>query len=472
LIGIARHAPEAPRKWPCQFKGIHALRTKSQLAIAFAVIGSLATVAVPTLPLAAAHAQQGTSQPSSAAARPVGVIKTISGKFITITPDAGSEVTVVAQDSTRFLRVAPGQKDLKDATPVQLEDLQVGDRILVRGKLADDSESVLASSIVVMKRIDVEAKQQREREDWQKRGVGGLVSAVDPVTGTITISTTAGGATKTIAVHSSKDAVLRRYAPDSVKFDDAKSGTLDQIKPGDQLRARGTRSADGSELTAEEIVSGSFRNIAGMITSVNSAANTITVMDLIAKKPVLVKVTSESQLRKFSPEMAQRIAMRLKRAPGDAAPSTEPAAGAPSAATHSPPQTQRPAGFPTKNAPAGAPPAGVGPGAQSVVAGPSQQSQRATGFPGRQPGEVPSGGAPDLQQILSRMPAATLADLQKGDAVMIVSTQGSSGGEVTAITLLGGVEPILASSPKGSQPMVLSPWSLGQAGGDAAAGTP
>jgi hypothetical protein len=442
------------------------LRTQSRSVIAFALVGSLGSLPVATLSFAAPRVEQGTPQAASpnSAARPVGTIKTISGKFITLAPDAGPDVAVLAQDSTRFLRVAPGQKDLKGAATIQLQDLQVGDRILVRGTLADDSKSVLAASIVVMKRTDVEAKQQSEREDWQKRGAGGLVNAVDLASGTITISTTAAGATKTMAVHSSKDTVLRRYAPDSVKFDDAKPGTLDQIKTGDQLRARGTRSADGGELTAEEIVSGAFRNIAGTITSVDSTAGTITVTDLIAKKPVLVKVTSESQLRKFSPEMAQRIAMRLKRAPGDPQPADSGAAGAKSTAAGTLQQARR--------APADVPPSGAGPGAKSAVATPSQQSQRPAGFPGRQLGDMPSGGPPDLQQILSRMPAATLADLQKGDAVMIVSTQGSASGEVTAITLLGGVEPILASSPKGSQAMVLSPWSLGQAGGDAAAGTP
>ena len=48
----------------------------------------------------------------------------------------------------------------------------------------------------------------------------------------------------------------------------------------------------------------------------------------------------------------------------------------------------------------------------------------------------------DLQQIISRMPAATISDLQKGDAVMLVGTEATSS-EVTAITLLAGVEPIL-----------------------------
>lgn len=66
------------------------------------------------------------------------------------------------------------------------------------------------------------------------------------------------------------------------------------------------------------------------------------------------------------------------------------------------------------------------------------------------------------------MPAATLADLQKGDAVMIVGTSNSGGTATTAITLLAGVEPILQASPNGGQSL-LTPWSLsGAPGGEAA----
>ena len=109
-----------------------------------------------------------------------------------------------------------------------------------------------------------------------------------------------------------KDTVLRRYAPDSVQFDDAKPSSLEQIKAGDQLRARGARSADGSEFAAEEIVSGSFRNIAGTISNVDAATNAITVMDLVTKKPVVVKISTQSQLLKLPPQMAQGMAMQLK----------------------------------------------------------------------------------------------------------------------------------------------------------------
>jgi hypothetical protein len=287
-----------------------------------------------------------------------------------------------------------------------------------------------------MKKADVDTKQQHDLQDWQRRGVGGLVSAVDTASGTVTISATSLAGAKSIAVHTSKDTVVRRYAPDSVKFDDAKPSSLDQVKVGDQLRARGLRNADGSEVTAEEIVAGAFRNIAGTISSIDAAANTIGVADLITKKPVVVKISPESQLRKLTPQMAQLMAQRFKggQTEGSAAPAPA-AAGQPGAQAGSTPAAGRPAD-------------GRG------------------GAGGSRGG---AGGGADLQQLLSRVPPASLSDLQKGDAVMIVSTEGTASGAVIAITLVGGVEPILQASPNGGgQGMILPPWSLdapGEAGG-------
>ena len=384
-----------------------------------------------------ASAGQQAPAPSPAAARPVGTIKSISGNTITLTTDAGSDVTVLIQEATKLVRIAPGQRDLKDATSIRLQDVQPGDRILVRGKLAEDGKSVLAASVIAMKKGDLAEKQTREREEWQKHGAGGLVSSVDAASSTITIALPAVGEKKNVAVHFSKDTILRRYAPDSVKFDDAKPAPFDRIKPGDQLRARGARNADGSELTADEIVSGTFRNIAGTISAVDPSAGTVTVQDLVTKKTVIVKIASESQLRKLPAPMAQRIAMRLKGIPADATP---PAAanGAPSAA-----QTPQPNGVQ---------PGGPGAG----------------GFGGM--GRPAGAGPPDLQQAINRMPAAALSDLQKGDAVMLVATEGGPGGMPTVITLLGGVEPILQAGPNSTASTILSPWSLGSgAGGEAAA---
>ena len=401
---------------------------------------ALAAIPARTLSarLAPSHAGPAQAQTQSAITQQVGTVKAINGNTLTLTSDAGAEVAVTVQDTTKIVQVAPGQKDLKSAVPIHLTDLQPGDRILVRSRTAPDAKTPMAVGIIAMKATDVAAKQSQEREDWQRRGIGGLVSAVDAATGTVTISTGAGGAVKTIAIHTTKSTILRRYAPDSVKFDDAKPAPLDQIKPGDQLRARGTRSADGNEFQADEIVWGTFRNIVGIITSVDPSANTITLTDLITKKPVVVKVTDQSQLRKLPDRMAQFIAFRLKGAPGGAG----AAAGA---APNSSPTVARE-------------------GAPGAAEGPANGGQRAAGT---------GGGRADFQQIVNRLPAATLSDFQKGEAIMVVSTQGTDSAGVTAITLLGGVEPILAAAPAGnaSQAMILSPWSLGAPAGDAAGGT-
>jgi hypothetical protein len=374
-------------------------------------------------------AQQG-APASNPATRPVGTIKTINGRTIVLTTDAKAEVTIQVQDDARLVRIAPGQTDLKDAVPIQLQDLLPGDRILVRGKMAEDGKTVIAASVIAMKQTDIATKQAHERDEWQKHGVGGLVSAIDAGGGTIKISTNALGAAKDVSIHVSKQTVLRRYAPDSVKFDDAKPSSIEQIKVGDQLRARGTRSADGTELTADEVVSGTFRNIAGMINAIDASGGTITVMDLVAKKSIIVKVTADTQLRKLAPAMAQRIAMRLKGAPD--APAGGSATGSPTA---KPAETS----------------SGGQAGGQSGA--------------GRTGGTGGAGGG-DLQQTLSRMPAATLADLEKGDAVMIVTTEGTQEGGVTAITLLAGVEPLLQAAGASS---ILTPWTMGAApGGDAA----
>ncbi|HTU36099.1 MAG TPA: hypothetical protein VMF66_20030 [Candidatus Acidoferrum sp.] len=361
------------------------------------------------------------------AAKQLGTIRAVSGDTLTLVTDSGVQVTVQVPSGIRIVRVSPGQTSLKDATPIHLEDLQPGDRILVSGRLSDDSKTLVAAIVISMKSADLQAAHQQEQEEW-RRGVGGLVNSVDPGTGTITISVAAAGGKRTIAVHTTSATSFRRYAPDSVKFDDAKPSTITAIQSGDQLRARGERSADGSDFSAQAIVSGSFRNIAGTVVSTDASAGTVTVKDLATKKNVVVKVTQDSDARKLPEQVAQFIAMRLRGA--------------------------GPAGANGQNGGQGRP---AGQGNQPMANGGGAMAHR---------------GTPDFQQILNRMPRTQVSDLQKGDAVMIVSTQGSTSGEVTAITLLAGVEPIL-EAPGGG--MDLSPWSLGAApstGDDTGGGTP
>ncbi|MFI5097477.1 MAG: hypothetical protein ACHQT6_05840 [Candidatus Acidiferrales bacterium] len=392
------------------------------------------------------RAGQGTpAAPAPKSPPALGTIKTISGNTLTLTTDAGAEIKVVVSQDAKLLRVPPGSKDLKEAAPLQFADLQAGDRILVRGKPGDDPNSMVASSVVAMKKTDIAEKQAHEREEWQRHGIGGLVRSVDAFSGVITIGTTTATGNKDVAIHTAPTTILRRYAPGSVKFDDAKPSTLVEIKTGDQLRARGTRNADGSEFTAEEIVSGAFRNIAGMIVSIDAGGGSFTVNDLGTKKNVEVKLLADSQLRKLPKPMAQRIAMQLKGAPADAAGSGD--AAKPGTAPSAPSTAPAPQGQP-----------GTGAGARGGSGGGMNGVGRA--------------GGGDLQQMLSRLPANSLADFQKGDAVMIVATADHDASKTTAITVLGGVEPILQASPQGQAASILTPWSLNNGGDAAAAGTP
>ena len=392
---------------------------------------ALAVILVQAMAVAPALAQDAT-KPS--VARKLGAIKSISGSTITLAPDSGADVLVNVQPNAKLLRIAPGAKDLKDAAPVQLQDLQVGDRVRVRGLAAADG-SISALEVIVMAHSDIEARHQQEQQDWQKRGMGGLVSSANPATGSVTISVTGLSGKKEVTINTTKSTVIRRYAPDSVKFDDAKTSSLADIRPGDQLRARGEKSADGTSMQAEEIVTGSFRNIAGTVNSVDASAGTINVQDLLTKKAVVVKITPESQLHKLPAEFAQRIATRLK---GSLPPGT-PGAAAPNG----------------ENGAQGGSPSGKPNGTPTSTAG--------AGMNGGMGGGTRAGGG-DFSQFLNRLPAVTLPDLHKGDAILVVATEGNSTSS-TAITLLSGVEPILQAAPSASQAMMLTPWSLGGAPG-------
>jgi len=381
------------------------------------------------------------------AAKAVGSVKSVSGNSFILTVDAGAEIAVTIAESARILRTSPGQTDLKTATPITAADIQVGDRVLVRGTSSDNG-ALLASSIIVMSKSDIAQRQQQERDEWRK-GVGGIVKSVDAGTSTVTLANSLLASGKPIVVHVSQATQILRYAPDSIKFDDAKPGTLDQIKPGDQLNARGAKSADGTDLAAQAIVSGSFRDIAGTVISTDPASESVSVMDLASKKPVTVKVTSETQLHRLRPFIAQMFALQLKGAPG-----AQPGQGVTQGAAGGGPGNGSGRGQGNWAGQRGAS------GEHGSPGGPSVGSWRGAG-----------GGPPDFQQALSHSPVVTIADLSKGDAVMLLATEGSSGSKPTAIQMAAGVEPILSAAPPGTNAVtLLSPWNLGApagAGGDA-----
>lgn len=396
------------------------MRTISVAKVCASVSVMLAVLAVPMV------AQ------SAAGQRSAGTVKSTSATGLTLTTTAGQDVVVTIPDAVKVLVVAPGSKDLKSATPGTLSDVAAGDKVLVVGDPSTDGAGVTATRVILMKAGAIAATHQAEEEAWSKGG-GGIVKSVDPALGSIEI---ASGA-KSVTVRVTPQTIVRRYSGDSVRFADAKVSTIAEIHKGDQLRVRGTKTADGTVITADELVTGMFKNYSGLLSATDATAGTVTLKDLKTGKTVTVAVGPNSDVRRIPPMLAERVAARMKGgAPGGAP------MGGPGAHAGPPP------------GPPNGPPAGPqgGPGEDGAA------RERSAGS--------------DLSQMLSRLPTETVAGLKVGDAVMIVATSPTSDTETPmAVTLLAGVDAILRASPSG-QTMTLSPWSLGGGGAGGEGGGP
>ncbi len=363
-----------------------------------------------------AAAQGGASTVQQA----VGTVKATSSTGFTLTTTAGQDVAVEVPASAKVLVVAPGSRDLSSATVGTLSDIAVGDRALISGDAA--AQGITALRVILMKAQAIAASRTAEQEAWQKGG-GGIVKSVDTAAGKIVVAS----GQKMVTVQVTPQTVIRRYASGSVRFADASPSTIAEIHKGDQLLVRGAKSADGSTITADALVAGSFGNYSGLIVSIDQQAGTITLSDLVSRKKVTVAVTAKSDLRALPQALAERFAAQM-RGKGHGGSHAGPGAAG--------------SGGPV-------PPGAPGPGAPPPTG--------AAGGPGQ--------AGMDLSHMLSRLPTETLTGLKVKDAVMIVATAPGEGQQTPqVVTLLTGVEPILTASPKGQQ-MTLSPWSLGGGAG-------
>jgi hypothetical protein len=240
-------------------------------------------------------------------------------RHIVLQDDHGTMITVSVAESTAVLRIPPGETDIKKAARIAFTDIGSGDRILAVGAKSDDGKELQARTVVIMSKADIAQKQQREQQDWQTRGTAGTVSAIDAAGKTLTVKV----GQKTATVQTADQTEYRRYAPDSVKFSDSVASSFSEIKSGDQVRVLGNKSEDGSTVKAEEMISGSFRQIAATISSIHAETGEIKVNDLASKKPVTVSVNSSSVLKKLSPVLAARLSQRFQ--PNAAAASPAPA---------------------------------------------------------------------------------------------------------------------------------------------------
>lgn len=319
-----------------------------------------------------------------------------AGKQIALHTTAG-DINVLLTDATKYKRVAPDAKTLDNAEAITLADVGVGDRIIAQGKVAADRKSVPARQVILMSKAAIAQKHERDREEWRKRGIFGRVTAVNPATKEITISTRSREGERAVVVAANDKVSFRRYAPDSVKFDDAKQSSLAEIKVGDQLRALGEKTTDGTRFMPEEIVTGSFRMVGGTITAINPATNEIKINNMQTNQPLTVVVNKDSVLRRIPPEAVAMIAMRR----------------------------QGGGGFGGNN-------------------GGMAATQIGGAVPGgNRPRMGGGGGGGDIQEMVEQLPKITTTDLKPGDMILVSSTTGADPSRVTAITLATGIDALL-----------------------------
>ncbi len=370
------------------------------LALAVGSIFTLWTDGAVAQPTAATTGSQHSSDPAITPNGAIGEVKVIdaAGKQLIIKTDAGSLVTVVLGDATTYMRVAPGETTLNKAAKIAFGDVGEGDRVFARGTTSADRKTVPARVVIVMNKVDIAKKQDQEREEWKKRGLLGVITALKPETKEITISSRTAAGQQAIIIPVSEKVEMRRYAPDSIKFADAKTAKFEELKVGDQLRALGDRNPEGTQFTAEKVVTGSFKNAAGVVTAIDAATGEVKISDLQTKQPLTVIVKADSVLRKFP--AADQMGMMMSR-------------GA---------QT---------GGPGGGTPGASGPGSGSGVGGPGAGGARM------------GGGGMNMQDMLERLPTIAVADVKVGDTIIVSSTQGADPTRLTAISLISGADTLL-----------------------------
>ena len=384
------------------------------------------------LAIALALFTQG-ADPGIAAKHAIGEVKTIDAatKQITIKTDAGSTVAVSVSDKTTYKRLAPGEQSLANATDITFADVAEGDRIMARGTVAEDKKSVPALQVIVMTKGDLAKKQEAERLEWRRRGILGVITALKPDTKEITITHRTMGGSQAIVIPVSDKTEMRRYAPDSIKFGDAKPSSFNELKVGDQLRAIGDRTEDPLRFNPQKIVTGSFRTVGGVVTAVDPATGEIKINELEKKTPLTIVIKQDAVLRRFPPASEMGAMMGgFGRGPGGPA-------GASGASGASGGQAAPQGG---QAQPAARPQGAGGPGG----AGP--------GGPGGRPG-----GGFNINDMLERLPTISLADVKVGDTIIVSSTQGVDPTRLTAISLVSGADTLLAMLAPRPQPGQATP---------------
>jgi hypothetical protein len=215
-----------------------------------------------------------------------------------VQPDNGAAVFLKFGPATQVVRIPPGERGLEKATPAKVSEIALGDRVMV--SFADGMAE--ARRIVLISSSDIARRNAAQRLDWQKRGISGVVAGKNGNEIALEIRTSQGAHTVTVAI--TRKTTVRRYAPDSVRFADAILSSAAEIATGDQLRTRGEKSEDGTKVTAEDVVFGTFLTRLGLITAVDRDSKQIKIEELETKRPLTIKLTTDTQF-KMMPEVRE-----------------------------------------------------------------------------------------------------------------------------------------------------------------------
>lgn len=253
-----------------------------------------------------------TTDPAITALSVMGVVSELKSdtRQVIVTTAAGNQVTVTLGERTIYMRIPPGEKTKDKFIKISPTDFGVGDSVFARGRMTEDRKSMPALEFYVMSKGDIAQQRERERDDWRKRGLAGTVSAINADAKEITVDSRTAEGAKPVVIATTAETKFRRYAPDSVRFSDAKPSAIGELKVGDQLRALGN--ADGAKFKADEIVTGSFQTIGGAITEVNADKQEIKINDVHSKQPVTIVVSKDSMMRRLTPELLAALTPAAK----------------------------------------------------------------------------------------------------------------------------------------------------------------
>lgn len=230
-----------------------------------------------------------------------------STRQMTLSTTAGKKLPIRIDEKAIFRRVPPGEKSLDKAVEITLADISVGDRVLARGATDDQTQVFLARALVVMSKAEITKKSEADRAEWVRRSISGTVKQVNPESKEITMTSRTAAGEESVIITTQGNVRFRRYSPDSSQFSNLVQSSFNDIKPGDQLRVLGEKSADGARYQAEEILSGRVRTSGGPIVSLDANSGEIMIDDVATRKPLKVVINKDSVIRRFTPELVKQL---------------------------------------------------------------------------------------------------------------------------------------------------------------------